>query len=104
MALALRLGKTLDEIRAMPAEDYLLFRAYDRLSPISDARAEFMQAQTAAAVFQAQGVKLSASDLLPDWSGTRRQREAEEQHRAGQQALLDHLLALAEPAPHHPTQ
>lgn len=67
MALCLRLGKTLGELDAMPAEELFLWRAYDRISPIGDIRGDVQAAMTAAAVFQAAGAKVSAADLLPQW-------------------------------------
>lgn len=68
MALALRLGKTLGEIDAMPAEEYFLWRAFDQQSPLSDARGDVLAAMIAAAPLQAAGMKVSAVDMLPPWS------------------------------------
>jgi len=68
MTLALRLGKTLQEIcNQLSAEELFLWQAYDRESPLSDQRADVLAAITAAASFQAQGAKVSALDLLPKW-------------------------------------
>ena len=68
LALALRLGKTLRELREqLSAEELLLWMAYDRESPISDMRGDVQAAIIAAAPFQAQGGKVSASDMLPTW-------------------------------------
>lgn len=68
LTLALRLGKTLQEIcNQLSAEELFLWQAYDRESPLSDQRADVLAAITAAASFQAQGAKVSALDLLPKW-------------------------------------
>ena len=68
LSLALRLGKTLQEIcNQLSAEELFLWQAYDRESPLSDQRADVLAAITAAASFQAQGAKVSALDLLPKW-------------------------------------
>lgn len=73
MALALRLGKTLHElIQQMSAEELFLWQAFNRESPISDVRGDVQAAILAAAVFQAQGAKVTALELLPKW-----QRNAE---------------------------
>lgn len=73
MALALRLGKTLCElIQQMSAEELFLWQAFNRESPISDVRGDVQTAILAAAVFQAQGAKVTALELLPKW-----QRNAE---------------------------
>lgn len=68
LALALRLGMTLQDLRErMSAEELLLWMAYDQGSPISDSRGDILAAVTAAAAFQAQGAKVSALDLIPKW-------------------------------------
>ena len=68
LTLALRLGKTLQEIcNQLSAEELFLWQAYDRESPLSDQRADVLAAITAAASFQARGAKVSALDLLPKW-------------------------------------
>ncbi|MGF6096936.1 phage tail assembly protein T [Pseudomonas sp. 18175] len=69
MALALRLGKTLHElVGQLSAEELFLWQAYNRESPISDVRGDMQTAVLAAAIYQAQGVKVSAFDLIPKWS------------------------------------
>lgn len=69
LALALRLGKTLHELRqTMSAEELHLWKAFSRESPISDVRGDVQAAIVAAAAFQAQGAKVSALDLLPKWT------------------------------------
>ena len=69
LTLALRLGKTLQEIcNQLSADELFLWQAYDRKSPLSDQRADVLAAITAAASFQAQGAKVTALDLLPTWT------------------------------------
>lgn len=68
MTLALRLGKTLGELADMPAEEYFLWQAFDRQSPISDVRGDVLAAIIAAAPLQAAGMKVSAGDMLPQWA------------------------------------
>ena len=68
MTLALRLGKTLQQIcNQLSAEELFLWQAFDRESPIGDQRADVLAAIGAAASFQAQGAKVTALDLLPTW-------------------------------------
>ncbi|WP_414440455.1 DUF4035 domain-containing protein [Burkholderia sp. 22PA0099] len=70
MALALRLGRTLAELRAqMTAEEFSLWQWFDSESPISDDRGDFLAAMMASSAFQAQGGKVKLSDMLPNWSG-----------------------------------
>lgn len=68
LTLALRLGKTLQEIcNQISAEELFLWQAYDRESPLGDQRADVLAAIGAATSFQAQGAKVTALDLLPTW-------------------------------------
>ncbi|AOI88971.1 phage tail assembly protein T [Burkholderia pseudomultivorans] len=70
MTLALRLGKTLAELRSsMSAAEFVLWQALDAESPISDDRYDLHAAMVASAVFQAQGAKVKVSDMLPNWGG-----------------------------------
>lgn len=85
MALCLRLGKTLGDLQAMPAEEFFLWRAFDAQSPISDVRADVLAAITAAAPLQAAGMKVSALDMLPPWSKQTDDSEQEE-HEAEDKA------------------
>ncbi|MCQ4257476.1 phage tail assembly protein T [Stutzerimonas stutzeri] len=52
----------------MPAEEFMLWRAYDRISPISDMRHDVLASIIAAAPLQAAGAKVTALDMLPPWS------------------------------------
>ena len=68
LTLALRLGMTLQDLRSrMSAEELFLWMAYNQESPLSDARGDIQASIIAASVFQAQGAKVSAVDLLPKW-------------------------------------
>ncbi|HCR1107413.1 TPA: DUF4035 domain-containing protein [Klebsiella aerogenes] len=68
MSLALRMGRTLAELRAtMSAGELQLWAEYDRTSPLSDVRGDFRTAQIVAAVYGAQGVKVPLSDALLRW-------------------------------------
>ena len=68
LTLALRLGMTLQDLRSrMSAEELFLWMAYNQESPLSDARGDIQASIIAASVFQAQGAKVSAVDLMPKW-------------------------------------
>ena len=68
LTLALRLGMTLQDLRSrMTAEELFLWMAYNQESPLSDTRGDIQASIIAASVFQAQGAKVSAIDLLPKW-------------------------------------
>lgn len=68
LTLALRLGMTLQDLRSrMSAEELFLWMAYNQESPLSDARGDIQASIIAASVFQAQGAKVSAIDLMPKW-------------------------------------
>lgn len=70
MSLALRLGKTLAELREqMSSAELNLWIALDAESPIADDRADLHAAMIAAAAFQSQGAKVKVSDMMPNWSG-----------------------------------
>jgi hypothetical protein len=68
LTLALRLGMTLQDLRErMSAEELFLWMAYNQESPLSDTRGDIQASIIAASIFQAQGAKVSAVDLLPQW-------------------------------------
>lgn len=68
LTLALRLGMTLQDLRqSMSVEELFLWMAYNQESPLSDTRGDIQASIVAASVFQAQGAKVSAVDLLPKW-------------------------------------
>ncbi|BBE80207.1 phage tail assembly protein T [Phytobacter sp. MRY16-398] len=68
MSLALRLGRTLHELRStLTASELKMWIAYDRVSPIGDWRGDVQAAQVSAAVFNAQGGKVNLPDLVLKW-------------------------------------
>lgn len=68
MSLALRLGRTVHELRqSLTASELKLWIAYDRLSPIGDWRGDIQSAQVATAVLNSQGGKFSLDDTLLKW-------------------------------------
>lgn len=71
MSLALRLGKTLAELRqSLTASELLMWIEYDRISPIGDIRGDIQAAQISAAVFNSQGAKTGIDDVLLQWLPT----------------------------------
>ena len=92
LALALRLGKTLGELReTMSAEELHLWKAFNLESPISDVRGDVQAAIVAASAFQAQGAKVSALDLLPKWTDPEPDPVAEVE--SGEELLRSFLMA-----------
>jgi len=70
MSLALRLGRTLAELRqSMTASELMMWIEYDRHSPIGDVRGDIQAAQITSAVYGAQGAKVALNDVLLQWSG-----------------------------------
>lgn len=97
LALALRLGKTLQELRSeMSAEELLLWKAYNEQSPISDMRGDVQAAITAAAALQAQGAKISAVDMLPKWAPEAEVLSEEQQVDEGEAMLKAFLVGAVE--------
>lgn len=79
MTLALRLGRTLHELkRTLTASELRMWIEFDRLNPISDRRGDIQAAQISAAVLNSQGAKLSLDDLLLQWSVTEPNEESVE--------------------------
>ena len=97
LALALRLGMTLQDLRErMSAEELLLWMAYDQGSPISDSRGDILAAVTAAAAFQAQGAKVSALDLIPKWKPeVVTQLDEDQEAEQGEELFRTFLMASA---------
>ncbi|ELQ6062878.1 DUF4035 domain-containing protein [Cronobacter sakazakii] len=88
MTLALRLGRTLHELKqTLTASELRMWIEFDRLNPISDRRGDIQAAQVAAAVLNSQGAKLSIDDVLLQWSAQDQQDD-----NAG---LEDFFAALA---------
>lgn len=93
LALALRLGMTLHDLRErMSAEELLLWMAYDRQSPIADIRGDIQASIVAASTLQAQGAKVTASDMMPKWVPEKVQPVDEEQEAAEGEALFRAFL------------
>lgn len=68
MALALRMGRTLSELReTLSASEFQLWAEFDRESPLSDVRSDYHAAQIVSAVYGSQGVKAPISDTLIVW-------------------------------------
>ncbi|EOE6915552.1 DUF4035 domain-containing protein [Cronobacter turicensis] len=79
MTLALRLGRTLHELKqTLTASELRMWIEFDRLNPISDRRGDIQAAQISAAVLNSQGAKLSLDDLLLQWSATEPSEESAE--------------------------
>lgn len=93
LALALRLGMTLHDLREqMSAEELMLWMAYDRMSPIADIRGDIQASIVAASTLQAQGAKVTASDMMPKWVPEKVQPVDEEQEAAEGEALFRAFL------------
>lgn len=94
MKLALRLGKTLGELRqSMSISELRLWMAFDRVSPIGDERNDFHSAQISAAVINAQKTKdfVPISDMLLRWNEPEQVDDPEEEDTSGLEAFLGDL-------------
>lgn len=101
LTLALRLGKTLQELRTtLSAEELHLWKAFHHESPISDVRGDIQASIIAASAFQAQGAKVTALDLLPKWSDPTAEVEAAEDD--GEDLLKSFLFARSQDNKHNP--
>lgn len=68
MTLALRLGRTLHELKSsLTASELRMWIEYDRLNPVSDRRGDIQAAQIATAVLNSQGAKVKMEDVLLQW-------------------------------------
>ncbi|WP_380177832.1 DUF4035 domain-containing protein [Kalamiella sp. sgz302252] len=68
MTLALRLGRTLHELKeTLTASELRMWIEYDRVNPISDRRGDIQSAQVATAVLNSQGAKVKMEDVLLQW-------------------------------------
>ncbi|WP_406627709.1 DUF4035 domain-containing protein [Pectobacterium carotovorum] len=91
MALALRLGRTLSELRqTMTTSELLMWAEYDRISPIGDIRGDIRNAQVVSAIFGAQGVKVPIADAMLSWEG-----EAQAEDASNPFAGLEAFLSMA---------
>lgn len=70
MALALRMGRTLAELRqTMTSSELLMWAEYDRTSPVGDVRGDIHNAQLVSAIYGAQGVKVPIDEAVIQWAG-----------------------------------
>lgn len=73
MKLALRLGRTLGELKqTIGMSELRLWAAYDRISPIGDERGDFQAAQITAATYNAQGGRTRSALKMFCWAGVSR--------------------------------
>lgn len=76
MSLALRMGRTVSELRAtITASELKMWIAYDRLSPIGDWRGDVQAAQVSTAVLNAQGGKATIDEMLLKWGKAEEEEE-----------------------------
>ncbi|MDL0009127.1 DUF4035 domain-containing protein [Enterobacter roggenkampii] len=69
MTLALRMGRTLDELKqTLTARELRMWIEFDRINPISDRRGDIQAAQISAAVLNSQGAKVSMDDVILQWN------------------------------------
>lgn len=68
MTLALRLGRTLQELKeTLTATELKMWMEFDKVNPISDRRGDRQAAQITAAIFNAQGGNVSLEDATLQW-------------------------------------
>ena len=68
MSLALRLGRSLNELRqSLTANELKMWIEFDRISPIGDWRGDIHAAQIATAAINAQGGKATLDEMILKW-------------------------------------
>ncbi|MEE6802143.1 DUF4035 domain-containing protein [Escherichia coli O8:H10] len=68
MSLALRMGRTLHELRqTITASELKMWIEFDRISPIGDWRTDAQAAQIAVATLNSQGGKFNIPDVMLKW-------------------------------------
>ncbi|EMV7410153.1 DUF4035 domain-containing protein [Enterobacter soli] len=68
MSLALRMGRTLSELRqSMAASELLMWIEFDRQSPVGDIRGDIQAAQIVSAIYGSQGAKVQLDDAILRW-------------------------------------
>lgn len=88
MALALRMGRTLAELRqTMTASEILMWIEFDLQSPVGDIRSDIHAAQIVSAIYGSQGAKVPLNDAILQW-GSEAQSEQEDPF-AGLEAALE---------------
>lgn len=76
MSLALRMGRTVNELRAtLTASELKMWIAYDRLSPIGDWRGDVQAAQVSTAILNSQGSKATIDEMLLKWGKAEEEEE-----------------------------
>lgn len=91
MTLALRLGRTLDELAStVSASELKLWMEYDRISPIGDIRGDIQTAHIVSSVFRSQGGKLSLEEALLRW-GNADDIESESENPSGVEDFFSKL-------------
>ena len=76
MSLALRIGRTLSELRqTLTASELLMWMEFDRHSPIGDVRSDIHAAQIVSAVYGAQGAKVPLNEAVLKWSSEGQEEE-----------------------------
>lgn len=89
MALALRMGRTLAELRqTMAPSELLMWAEYDRISPIGDVRGDIHNAQLVSAIYGAQGVKVPIDEAVIQWAGNEEGVSQKDPFEALEKALL----------------
>ncbi len=79
MSLALRLGRTLHELRqTLTASELKMWIEYDRISPIGDWRGDAQAAQIAVATLNAQGGKYTIPDVMLKWGDQEKEPDISE--------------------------
>ncbi|HDT5901071.1 DUF4035 domain-containing protein [Klebsiella quasipneumoniae subsp. similipneumoniae] len=92
MALALRMGRTLGELRqTMTVGEFRMWAEYDRISPIGDVRSDILNAQLVSAMYGSQSVKVTFEDALIKWNS----EEAEVSDSSDPFAGLEEALMAA---------
>ncbi|MDM2897246.1 DUF4035 domain-containing protein [Citrobacter sp. Cpo030] len=89
MALALRMGRTLAELRqTMTPSELLMWAEYDRISPVGDVRGDIHNAQLVSAIYGAQGVKVPIDEAVIQWSVSVDENDKQDPFEALEKALL----------------
>ena len=89
MSLALRMGRTLGELRqSMTVSELMMWVEYDRISPIGDIRGDILAAPIVSATYGAQGAKVSIEDSLIKWTAEEVQADEDSEPFAALEAAL----------------
>ena len=77
MTLALRLGRTLHELKqTLTASELRMWIEFDRINPISDRRGDIQAAQISAAVLNSQGARVSMDDVMLQWIASEQEEDS----------------------------